>query len=273
MKPFLLNLVPICLIFISGAYAEGTRKSVLNEMTDAFINDLLKGWNSPGGVAVAVVQKNEAGAWNVETKGYGIATLANASRVTENTLFAIGSNSKLFNAIATGLLISNETLSPRLKWTTKLRSVIPGWGLIDPIAAEQATILDALSHRTGLPRHGYTHRWTDDVPTIIKKMKFHRPSAEFREIFQYSNTPYTVLSYLPTALLPSKLPFARYVKQHIFEPLNLTSTTFSYDIAKLGHLADGMTRQGINFSENAFVGTPRALPFWSTRGGEDGNGT
>ncbi|KAG6840030.1 hypothetical protein C0991_009475 [Blastosporella zonata] len=267
----LLNLLPFYLICAPAATSAQGMQKVLNDVTDAFINDLLKGWNSPGGVAIAVVRKDEAGAWNIETKGYGIATLADGSPVTENTLFAIGSNSKLFDAIATGLLVSNETLSPPLSWNTKLASVIPGWGLVDPIAAKQATILDALSHRIGLPRHGYSHRWSDDVPTLIKKMRYQRPSAEFREVYQYSNNPYTVLSYLPTALLPSKIPFARYVKQHIFDPLGLTSTTFSYDIAKLGHLADGMTRQGINVSENVFVGTPKALPFWNTKSGEDGN--
>jgi len=38
---------------------------------------------------------------------------------------------------------------------------------------------------------------------------------------------YAILSYLPTALLPSKIPFARYVKQHIFDPLGMTSTTLT----------------------------------------------
>lgn len=33
-----------------------------------------------------------------------------------------------------------------------------------------------------------------------------------------------------------------------------------------------MERQdGINYPENPFGGIPRALPFWSTKGGEDGN--
>ena len=84
---------------------------------------------------------------------------------------------------------------------------------------------------------------------------------------------YTLLSYLQPLLLPSATPFARYVKEHIFDPLGLISTTYSYDTAKAsGQLADGMTRQGIRFSENPFGnGTVRALPYWSTIGGEDGN--
>jgi CubicO group peptidase (beta-lactamase class C family) len=99
-----------------------------------------------------------------------------------------------------------------------------------------------------------------------------KPSAEFRDVWQYDNMMYMVLSYLPTAVLPSKTPFARYVKEHIFDPLGMTSTTYSYDVANAsGQLADGMTKQG-NFSGNIFAnGTVRALPFWDQHGGEDGD--
>ena len=48
----------------------------------------------PGGVAVAVVRLEANGAWNIETKGYGIAKI-DGSEVSENTLFAIASNSKV----------------------------------------------------------------------------------------------------------------------------------------------------------------------------------
>jgi CubicO group peptidase (beta-lactamase class C family) len=104
-------------------------------------------------------------------------------------------------------------------------------------------------------------------------MKFLKPSAEFRDVYQYDNSMYSLLSYLPTLVLPSKIPFTRYVKQHIFDPLDMTSTTYSYDIANAsGQLAEGMTKQG-NFSGNIFAnGTVRALPFLARGGGEDGSG-
>ena len=104
-------------------------------------------------------------------------------------------------------------------------------------------------------------------------MKYLRPSAEFRDIWQYNNIMYTLLGYLPELLLPSKTPIARYIKERIFEPLGMNSTTYSYEVASAsGNLADGMTRQGVNFTENPFAnGTIRAKPFWSQIGGEDGN--
>jgi CubicO group peptidase (beta-lactamase class C family) len=74
---------------------KGIDSPVLNSDTEAFIEQTLKNYSSPGGIGVAVVRKDSSGSWQIETKGYGIATLANGGRVTENTRFAIGSNSKV----------------------------------------------------------------------------------------------------------------------------------------------------------------------------------
>ena len=88
-------ILPACLLYGSAVTtAQGTQKALLNGEMNAFINQLFKDFNSPGGAAVAVVRKDAHGAWNVETKGYGIAT-ANGSKVTEHTLFPVGSTSKV----------------------------------------------------------------------------------------------------------------------------------------------------------------------------------
>jgi CubicO group peptidase (beta-lactamase class C family) len=34
-----------------------------------------------------------------------------------------------------------------------MASMIPDWQLMDPIASSESTIIDLMSHRTGLPRH------------------------------------------------------------------------------------------------------------------------
>ncbi|RDB26831.1 Gigasin-6 [Hypsizygus marmoreus] len=267
--------LPLCLLYASVgmfqlALSQATLSPILNDETGAFINQVLTEWGSPGGAGIAVVRRDAQGTWNVETKGYGIAT-ANGSKITENSLFGIGSNSKLFDVFATGLLINNATISPRLSWDSKIASIIPGWHLRDSTATKDATIFDLMSHRTGLPRHDPSLRLSDDVPSMIKKLQSQRPSAEFREVYQYNNLMYIVLSYLPPLLLPAKTPFARYVKEHIFNPLGMASTTYAYDRAnKSGQLADGMARRGFNVTENPFGGIPAAIPFWWPAD-EDGN--
>jgi CubicO group peptidase (beta-lactamase class C family) len=170
---------------LTSALGKGIDNPVLNNDTEAFIQHVLANYSSPGGVGVAVVRKDSTGLWQIETKGYGVATLANGTNVTENTLFAIGSNSKvfklmrhfvdyhkyyslqLFDVVATGLLVHNETLSPRLTWTSKLASVIPEFGLEDSIAFQQTNILDAMSHRTGLPPHDLSYRLSDNITSLV----------------------------------------------------------------------------------------------------------
>jgi CubicO group peptidase (beta-lactamase class C family) len=64
---------------------------------DTFINGIIKDWNSAGGIAAAVVQgAGTPATWNVETKGYGISN-AKGAAVDSDTLFSIGSNSKVCN--------------------------------------------------------------------------------------------------------------------------------------------------------------------------------
>ncbi|KAF7431198.1 hypothetical protein PC9H_006919 [Pleurotus ostreatus] len=273
----LLATLYSCFIFASPlvtvlAQSPPPGSPVLTPEIDAFINGLLSDWNSPGGLSVAVVRKADNGTWNVETKGYGLAK-ADGTNVSERTLFSIGSNSKLFTALATGLLIANQSLEPPISWDTKIKNIIPGWGLTDPVASEEATIIDLMSHRTGMPRHDFVASLAANMTDVIQKFHFLKPSAEFRQTFQYTNIMYTLLSYIPTSILPSKPSFTRYVGANIFEPLGMSSTTYSFNVAHAtGNLADGFKKQQLNSSASPFdAGIPRALPFWAQVGGEDGN--
>lgn len=88
---------------------------------------------------------------------------------------------------------------------------------------------------------------------------------------------YTTLSYLPSVLL--RIPFGVYVKKHIFDPLGLKATTYTYDVAKAsGNLADGFGRDGLNSSDPEDIfgrGIPRVLEFpgIDLPGGDEGNCT
>ena len=80
---------------------------------------------------------------------------------------------KLFDVIAAGLLVSNTSLEPQISWDTKLASILPDWGLMDPVASEETTILDAMSHRTGMPRHDFIYRRNDTVRSIVCPLLYH----------------------------------------------------------------------------------------------------
>ncbi|KAF8193266.1 beta-lactamase/transpeptidase-like protein [Mycena galopus ATCC 62051] len=242
---------------------------VFSERLDSAILDILEEFKTPGGVGVAVVRKTAQGTWNLESKGYGNATLQ-GHKVTADTLFSIGSNSKLFDVLVAGLLISNETLTPRISWSSKIASIIPEWKLMDPVATRESTIVDLMSHRTGLPRHDLLGPLDNSPADVISLLQYLRPSTGFREQTQYNNHMYTVLSHLPLTLVNTT--YENYVQDNILTPLRMHNTTYFYaDAVKTGHLADGFLREGANLtdSDDPFAqGTIHRLPYWdqSTKG-------
>ncbi|KAJ7290482.1 beta-lactamase/transpeptidase-like protein [Mycena rebaudengoi] len=268
-----LSLVVSCLATAGVALGFDSHQplsisTVLTPKIDAAIADILRAF------------KDSHGSWVLESKGYGNASSDGHKKITADTLVAIGSNSKvcllfshpsLTNSkissscsifLATGLLISNETLTPRISWTSKIASLIPGWKLMDPIATSESTIVDLMSHRTGLPRHDFMVPISASVPEVIARLQYLKPSTGFREIFQYNNHMYTTLSYLPTVLLNTT--FEDYVHENILKPLGMDHTTYFYaDAIKTGNLADSFARDGPNTTENLFAqGIIRTLAFW-----------
>lgn len=77
----------------------------------------------------------------------------------------------------------------------------------------------------------------------ISVLRHLRPSASFREAFQYNNIMYEVLSYLPQILLNQT--FESYIAEHLFTPLNMTSSTYSVAEAEAsGNVAHGFGWDG-----------------------------
>ncbi|PFH47488.1 hypothetical protein AMATHDRAFT_42916 [Amanita thiersii Skay4041] len=303
---FYIRFVFWCSIFISQIctlahqqpffYATDSgpfHRKLISPDVDALVNSMLASWNSSG-LAVAVVQRDDAapGGWHREFAAYGIAK-DDGTPVTPDTLFAIASNSKLFLALSTGLLISNETLEKergsKLQWTTKTRDILPEWGMMDEVASRETTIQDMLSHRTGLPRHDFSRSMlTGGRLEMISTLRSLRPSAEFRETYQYNNLMYESMAALPSVLLNQS--YESYVAEHLFNPLNMSSSAYSVkDAEASGRFAHGyqwsmrdLTKgiKGIraatipffamNGSEKAFAGcggvisSPRDLSIWAS---------
>ncbi|KAJ7510678.1 beta-lactamase/transpeptidase-like protein, partial [Mycena galericulata] len=227
----LLSLVPLVRAFqipLQRPFCT-SQNTVLTPKLDAYITSQLSQWNSSG-LAVAVVQRDEAiSGWNVEFGSYGQAQ-SDGAPVTPDTVFAIASDSKLFLAMGIGLLIKNESLAEqrgeRLRWDTKIASLLSEWGLMDAEMQNGATIQDMLSHRTGLPRHDYSgYARAGGVSEMISTLRFLRPSTALREQYQYNNLMYETLSHLQPTLLNQS--FESYIGAHIFAPLGMNASTYS----------------------------------------------
>lgn len=132
------------------------------------IQSILESWGAKG-CSVAFVKRRPDGSWTDVIKTSGIRNergekvdgnvrpnivkrrRKTVTEITDKTRFLIASNSKLFTSLATGIALSESGFG--LGVDTKIKDVCPEYGLVDGEAARTVTFADALSHRTGLPRH------------------------------------------------------------------------------------------------------------------------
>jgi hypothetical protein len=82
-----------------------------------------------------------------------------------------------------------------------------------------------LSHRTGLPRHDlFAWRMDISLGEFVKRMRYLKFNATFREKFQYNYLMYHAASYLVEKIAGQK--WEDFVSERIFLPLGMTASNF-----------------------------------------------
>ncbi len=185
-----------------------------------FITEQLKIWEVPG-CAVAVVRDSEV----VLAGGWGRRDVDQDLPVTADTLFAMGSVTKAFTATAVGALADDGLLD----WEQALRDYVPGIRLNDPQVTDRLTIVDLLSHRSGLPRHemvwvGHPDRSRAE---LVRRLRFLPLSRDLRQVFQYSNLGYLAAGYAVEAL--SGTSWEDYLHGGLLAPLGMIRSDLSVD--------------------------------------------
>ena len=111
---------------------------------DDYMAQVMKDWNAPG-IGVGIVVKDKL----VFAKGYGFRDYGNKLPYTPTTTQPIASNSKLFTAVAAGLLVEEG----KLRWDEPIKRFVPAIRFYNDELDRSVTIRDMLSHRTGVTRH------------------------------------------------------------------------------------------------------------------------
>jgi CubicO group peptidase (beta-lactamase class C family) len=184
---------------------------------DAYMEQLLKDWNTPG-IGVGIVVNDKL----VFAKGYGYRDYGNKVPFTPSTLCPIASNSKLFTAIAAGMLVQQGKLS----WDKPVRVAVPNIQFYNDALNNNVTLRDMLSHRTGVTRHDLI--WFKSPFTrkeLFDKLKYLEPEQPMRETFLYNNLMFSAVGYIIE--LKSGKTWEQYVRENIFEPLDMNTTTYT----------------------------------------------
>lgn len=159
-------------------------------------------------------------------QGYGYAKLPHEP-ATPQTRWFTGSTTKAFTAAAMAQLIHDSVDHPNLTWSTPLSKIIPDeFVLQDVYSTLHITLEDALSHRSGLPRHDLMYgRGGETAQSIVRRMRYLPPTAQPRTEFQYCNFMYTAVSRCLESLTGESME--RLLAKNLWAPLGMQSTSFS----------------------------------------------
>jgi CubicO group peptidase (beta-lactamase class C family) len=200
-----------------GARAQESDVSKKLEGLDAYMEQVLKDWNTPGiGVGVVVGDKL------VFAKGYGYRDYEKKLPFTPTTLQQIASNSKLFTAVAAGMLVEEG----KLTWDKPVRASVPTIQFFNDQLNNNVTLRDMLSHRTGVTRHDLI--WFKSPfsrKELFEKLKYLEPQQPMRETFLYNNLMFSAAGYIIE--LTSGKTWEQFVRERIFTPLDMSSTTYT----------------------------------------------
>jgi CubicO group peptidase (beta-lactamase class C family) len=180
---------------------------------DDLVEKELKSSGAPGG-AVAVVQGNRI----AHLKGYGLANVETSQRVTPDTLFRIGSTTKIFTAAAVLTLVDQGKLDLSKPISTYVKRLDPAIGSL--------TTHQLLSHTAGLGDRGSGDGSHDDsaLATTMQALRSDMIELTPGEIFSYSSLGYWLAGFVLEEL--SQKPFADSADERIFKPAGMIGSTF-----------------------------------------------
>jgi len=165
-----------------------SQTKVTSGFIDSMVNISLNTFPQAG-IGIAVIQDGEV----THLKGYGIRSAESGEQVDENTLFTIASNTKAFTTTALGMLVDQGKLS----WDDKVIDHIPEFRMYDPYVTANFTIVDLLTHRSGLGLGAgdlmfYPPGADFTVDDVIQSFQYQTPVSAFRTKYDYDNLLYIV---------------------------------------------------------------------------------
>ncbi len=191
---------------------------------EEYVGETMSSWHCPG-VAVAVVTGGET----IFSMTAGVRDNATGEPMSTDTRFPMASITKAFTAMSVALLVEDGLI----EWGKPVREYVPELILHDPYVTEHLTVIDMLSHRSGLPRHDLS-AWRLDLPRaeFVRRMRHLKFSASFRERFIYNNLMYYIAPYLVERL--AGVEWEEFMRERVFAPLGMTASSFSPDPPEAG---------------------------------------
>jgi CubicO group peptidase (beta-lactamase class C family) len=236
LRSFFRTATTAAFLLVTAFYhAAASDLEVSEKLTgfDAYMAKILSDWNAPG-IGVGIVVNDKL----VFAQGYGYRDYEKKLPFTPDTLFQIASNTKLFTAVAAGMLVEEGKLS----WDKPVRDSVPEIRFFNDQLTNSVTLRDMLSHRTGITRHDTIWYKSDFTrKELFEKLAYLEPQEPLRQMFLYNNLMFSAVGYIIE--LKTGEPWEDFVQQRILDPLEMKSTVYT--------IADMLKRPdfGVGFAE------------------------
>jgi CubicO group peptidase (beta-lactamase class C family) len=204
----------------------------LDKVND-FLENLIVEQGLPG-CSAAVVFDQEI----IWSKGFGFADLEKKTPSTTQTLYRVGSITKLFTAT----MLMQLRDAGKLQLDDPIEKYLPAFKLKSRFAnTRPPTFREVVAHLGGIPREAPLDYWyTQKFPTIEDIMA----SLDQTELilppmseFKYSNLGIAVLGHALETIAGQ--PYRDYVKQNILEPLGMQASDFELNSETEKQMATG----------------------------------
>lgn len=222
------------------------------------IDTIRQNLNVPG-VGISIIKDNEI----LYSGGLGYSNKKNKTIVDENTVFAIGSCTKSFTGVLTSKLVEKGLLD----WDKPLKEYIPNLRLKEKYIEDNLTLLDALSHSTGLKNNTLAWKYKDySKDKLLDLLEQQNFSTKFRASYNYNNMMFA-LGGLATEKVTGN-SWESLIKSEIFAPLNMKNSFSHFEefiVSKdraIGYQKDGISEmQPVNTTVIAPSGSIFSTPY------------
>lgn len=186
---------------------------------DNYLQNAVDSMKSPG-AAVALVYKGEI----MLLKGYGVRKFGEQDTVNTHTAFRLGSVSKGFASVLTGIMVEEGSIG----WDDPIQSYLNDFRMKDTSAASHMTVRNILSHTTGFPEHTYTDMLDHgyDYDKIKGALAGVSTIAKPGQIYGYQNVAYSLIG--DVLYNASGRDYNNLLQDKIFVPLNMRDASTDF---------------------------------------------
>lgn len=222
-KSHTLSLIVLISIMLStfapsaSAFFFQTDLAAKLEAMEKAIEEKRKATGVPG-ISLVIVKDDRV----IYMKGLGLKDVERNLPATADTLFAIGSCSKAFTAMIAEMSVDDGKLS----LDDSPKKYLPYFKLQDPEADAKITARDLLHHSSGLD--GTDIAWYTGAlnrEEAIRVAGLAKPTAKFREKFQYQNVMYSAAGEVVASA--QKSTWEKVIADRLLKPLSMKASDTS----------------------------------------------